>query len=617
MTTAELNQAMLSLKNVPVDSSGVELLLRISRNYIIKPGEAKQDMDSALLLIRKAETLSKKINYPKGICNSAYQYAMALRESGEKEKAKQYANTAIKVCEKYKQYQLLGHSYTELSHHYVYWIEEDLASKILYNQKAYEAFVLSEDKERQAYTLQFLGDLHNMQSTSIPLAITELKKSLQLYEQIGHTELQGVYSLLGLCHVNIKQFEAALPYALKAEQIALKVKDSTMQFCTILIRIGSNYLRMNDNKNANTYYLRALEIAEKHHSLDGIYESAANWAVSNMATKPMETLSFFKKIMDQYPPTEDLLRGSNVLLLNLYSYADKYIEAEKQAALIRNGIIAAVIVLIGFVGLLFNQYNIKRKTNRQLLARQKEIDEKNKALQRLVEEKEWLLKEIHHRVKNNLQTVVSLLESQSAYLQNDALLAIQDSQNRIHAMSLIHQKLYQSDSVASIDMSSYLPELINYLKESFSVKQQIRFQLNISPIQMDVSQAIPVGLILNEAITNSIKYAFPVPGAYNNIAINMSAEPGNRVQLTIKDNGIGLPGTAGEKQFSGLGLKLMRGLTEDLEGNFSISSDNGTSISVNFMANTILTENVAVGQQKLHEVPAEKEILHQNELSVL
>lgn len=253
----------------------------------------------------------------------------------------------------------------------------------------------------------------------------------------------------------------------------------------------------------------------------------------------------------------------------------------ERANLVRNITFGGVALLLVIVGLLYNQYRLKQRAGSETLT-------KNVALQRLVDEKEWLLKEIHHRVKNNLQTVVSLLESQSAYLQDDALLAIQDSQNRVYAMSLIHQKLYQGENVASIDMGTYLPELVNYLREGFNVRQKIHFNLEIIPVELDVSQAVPVGLIVNEAITNSIKYAFPADSHENIITVRMERTENNQVTLTVSDNGAGFAADSGYSKSPGLGLKLMKGLTGDIQGRFTIESRNGTTISVSFTVNTPL-----------------------------
>lgn len=254
-----------------------------------------------------------------------------------------------------------------------------------------------------------------------------------------------------------------------------------------------------------------------------------------------------------------------------------------QASLVRNGTIAGIIVLIVVLGLVVNQYRLKQKSSL-------EINSKNVVLQRMVDEKEWLLREIHHRVKNNLQTVVSLLESQAAYLKNsEALSAIQDSQNRVNAMSLIHQKLYLGDNIASIDIAKYLQELMTCLRESFGVREKIRFELHVDAIELDVSQAIPVGLILNEAITNCIKYAFPVHGNNNLVVIHMHQSSDRRTQLSIADNGTGFPDDFDpNREGCGLGLKLMQGLTGDIEGQFTVRSDKGVTIEVAFMANTLL-----------------------------
>ena len=194
-----------------------------------------------------------------------------------------------------------------------------------------------------------------------------------------------------------------------------------------------------------------------------------------------------------------------------------------------------------------------------------------------------MLRELHHRVKNNLQIVMSLLNSQSAYIDNEpALTAIHESQNRVHAMSLIHQKLYSSENVSSIDMSAYIRELVSYLRDNFKTGQRIRFEFDVEPIEMDVNQAVPLGLILNEAITNAIKYAFP-DGRDGKISISLSNTIPHHYLLCISDNGIGIPPKFKNKRPGSLGMSLMKGLSEDLDGSFSIENNNGTTIKTSFV----------------------------------
>jgi two-component system, sensor histidine kinase PdtaS len=255
----------------------------------------------------------------------------------------------------------------------------------------------------------------------------------------------------------------------------------------------------------------------------------------------------------------------------------------KEAKLLRNITFGGLALMGIIVGLLYNRYRLKQRSNRILEAKQKEINDKNDSLQKLVTEKEWLLKEIHHRVKNNLHIVMSLLNTQSAYLKDEAALqAIQDSQHRVHSMSLIHQKLYQTDNVSAIDMPVYIAELVNYLKESFQGKQYIHFALDVDKIELDVSQAVPIGLILNEAITNAIKYAFP-EGRNGHISINMKQKKDNKIVLTIQDDGVGLPDDFDITQTHSLGMSLMQGLSEDVDGGFAIDSDHGTKITIAFV----------------------------------
>jgi two-component system, sensor histidine kinase PdtaS len=216
----------------------------------------------------------------------------------------------------------------------------------------------------------------------------------------------------------------------------------------------------------------------------------------------------------------------------------------------------------------------------------------------LLQEKEWLVKEIHHRVKNNMQIVMSLLNTQSAYLENDALTAIRDSQHRMQAMSLIHQKLYQSENTASINMSAYIRDLINYLQESYNVNKQVHFDMDIESIDLDVVQAVPVGLILNEAITNSIKYAFPKKNE-GVIGIVMKQIANDRLLLSITDNGIGFNPNFSFNGNNSFGMTLIHGLVKQLAGDITITSQPGLQMEITFPYETRNREKNEVITQNL------------------
>lgn len=279
------------------------------------------------------------------------------------------------------------------------------------------------------------------------------------------------------------------------------------------------------------------------------------------------------------------LKTQSILLLTKQSELQK--ASLQKAALLRNVIIGGITMLALLLALGYNRYQIKQKNNIQLEFQQVEINDKNIALERLVvdkdellKEKEWLLKEIHHRVKNNLQIVISLLNTQSIYLNNgEALAAIRESQHRMQSISLIHQKLYQSDNLARIDMDEYICELVEYLQESFDTVKRIEIIMEIEPVCLDVVKAVPIGLILNEAITNAIKYAFPA-GGEGRIIISLDEPVAGTLALTISDNGAGLPADFDLKNCTSLGMSLMRGLSRQLRGEFKFFGKDGLTIQI-------------------------------------
>lgn len=247
----------------------------------------------------------------------------------------------------------------------------------------------------------------------------------------------------------------------------------------------------------------------------------------------------------------------------------------KQAKLVKNLTLGGIAAVIIIAGLLYWQNRLKQKNN-------KIITHKNEQLQKLLTDREWLLKEIHHRVKNNLQIVMSLLNSQAIYINNDAAFtAIQDSKRRVYAMSLIHQKLYQSENIASIAMPEYINELVNHVRESFDAGNRIVFEQDIEPLDLDVSQAIPLGLIINESIVNAIKYAFP-GDREGMVSISLRHNGPDQLLLSISDNGVGLPADLDILENNSLGFDLVQGLAKQLKGRFNITSDDGLRITISF-----------------------------------
>jgi len=266
-------------------------------------------------------------------------------------------------------------------------------------------------------------------------------------------------------------------------------------------------------------------------------------------------------------------KEDQINLLNKETLLEK--AKAKQANLVKNFTLCGILLTLVIAALLFRQNRLKQKNNRI-------ITHKNELLESLVTEKEWLLKEVHHRVKNNLHTVISLLRSQAAYLKNDALKAIENSQHRIYAMSMIHQRLYQSDDIKTIEISHYISDLIQYLSDSFGPPANVRIRSHIQPLTLNVAQAVPIGLIINETVTNAFKYAFPFD-MQGTITVELS-QTGPLVQLTVADNGIGLSHDPMHTSTESLGIKLIIGLARDLKGDVHFETGQGTKIIFRFPA---------------------------------
>ena len=229
----------------------------------------------------------------------------------------------------------------------------------------------------------------------------------------------------------------------------------------------------------------------------------------------------------------------------------------------------------------------------ELQEREKSLQERKRVeaqLKASLEEKELLLKEVHHRVKNNLQVISSIFSLQTGYINDPRILStLEESQDRIRSMALIHEKLYQSDRLARIDFADYIQTLVNNLFTSYNVSpMMINLRLQVSDIHLSLDAAIPCGLLINELVSNSLKHAFPTPsalpspqGELGEIVIQFTAID-DHFDLTVRDNGIGLPSNLDLPHLESLGLALVRALTFQLKGKLEMYTDHGAVFHISF-----------------------------------
>jgi len=210
------------------------------------------------------------------------------------------------------------------------------------------------------------------------------------------------------------------------------------------------------------------------------------------------------------------------------------------------------------------------------------VSSRTEELKKQKEEKELLLKEVHHRVKNNLQVISSLLSIQASYIKDKKVLSMfQKSQDRIKSMSLIHEKMYQSSDLAHINLTEYINLLANNLISSYSIDKHIKPDIRISVKQLSIDTLIPIGLIINELVTNSIKYAFEDKST-GKISISLDVTEDRNYKLIVGDNGIGIKDDISFEKPISMGMELIKILVEQIDGEIKKKDQKGTVYMILF-----------------------------------
>jgi PAS domain S-box-containing protein len=220
------------------------------------------------------------------------------------------------------------------------------------------------------------------------------------------------------------------------------------------------------------------------------------------------------------------------------------------------------------------------------LWRYEDITDRKRSEERIrasLKEKEVLLKEIHHRVKNNLQVISSLLNLQANQIRDrETAQVFRDSQSRVRAMSLVHERLYQSSDLARIDFAGYVEDVTRHLLRSYQTGPRgVRLKVDVDPVSFNIDTAIPCALIINELVSNSLKYAFP-NGKDGEILIRLNQTETEDLNLCISDNGIGFPANVSWEKTDSLGLQLVRSLTDQLNGSITCQLDRGAQFDIRF-----------------------------------
>jgi two-component system, sensor histidine kinase PdtaS len=466
------------------------------------------------------------------------------------------------------------------------------------------------------------GDYHK--------ALDYYQKSIEIGEDIGDKRIMATnFNNIGNIHKKQDDNQTALIYYLKALEIRQDIKDNQGE-ASCFINIGNVFSDLGNFQEAEGHYSTALrisaEIGSKSNtarSLKGLGElfqkqqrfAEAKINITN-AYKIADEIGETKLIHETSKTLSDLFAQSGRFdeayryhviyqitgdsLINVdktkeivrleYDYKfDKErelnrVEQEKRDFIhsqemkrqrnIQFTFISGLLLVLMLLALVYYNLVQKRKTNQILTAQKKEIEAR-------VKEKELMLRELHHRVKNNLQVVYSMLNIQSRQLKDkEAAEALQSSNHRIWAMALVHHKLYLDEKLTQINMNGYIRDLANNILETITdTDNAIKTVFKVEDITLEADYAIPIGLITNELIINAIKHAFKNI-AEPRLTVSLYHNSENELALQVSDNGTGLPDDFNLSSNGSFGLELITLLTKQLNAKFEIANNNGACFTL-------------------------------------
>lgn len=380
-----------------------------------------------------------------------------------------------------------------------------------------------------------------------------------------------------------QQFKKAVPILINYVSIFKRISDEN-RVVSGLIELGRSFLGLQDYKKAIKYLNEASEILKGDSSLNGYEENLRVRIEVLEQSKNIEDAYFYYKKWVAYTDSISKVENkSRAKLLEIEYEIDSKnneinrqklmlsqakISSEKQKGLHRTLVLGILLMLIIVLILIGNSMQRKKRTA-NLHAKNKQIEQQKQIIEKSLGEKETLLKEIHHRVKNNLQLINGIFELQAAKSDDNKVKEIiEEGQNRVRTMALIHQQLYQNEDLRIINFQEYLDKLVNDIAiASNKPGQKIGITINANNLSFDVNTSISLGLIVNELVTNTFKHGFK-DRTLGEIVVSIKDLKQDGYELTVKDNGKGLPVNFDPHSSKSLGLRLVDGLSRQLDGSY-------------------------------------------------
>lgn len=492
----------------------------------------------------------------------------------------------LKIAEGNKDEDNIRRIYSRLAQVYEFKGEKEKFYNALITNKS---FLKDSQKKFDIANVDLELGRYHQQYGNFDSAMYYAQKSYDMYVSNElSADMGSALSLMGNIEFQKENYSKALQHYEKALE-SLRT-DQSISYAGFLFNIGYTYFKVAELSKALDFMEKSLDIRKKINDISGIKDSyqglAEVYESKNDFKKAYEYFGLFyaysdslfnetkNKQLAQLEKQYETEKKDQEIAVLASENEIQALRAQKQQTQIYLSI-GGLILLIGLSSIFFRQSTIRKKNNQILEAKNKEIAKQNA-------ERELLLKEIHHRVKNNLQIISSLLSMQTRSLQDTkAKDAMKESQSRVKTMALIHEKLYQYDNLAKINMKEYMQQLSDFLTQTYRSEKQIRVNIDAEDINLDMDMAIPLGLITNELLSNSLKYAFQDKDGGEILITFIETEPG-KYKLAVRDSGVGIDENLDIENSKSLGLKLVRTLTRQINGHLRISSNPGACFEIDF-----------------------------------
>ena len=540
---------------------------QMTQGAILLRGEK---LDSAYIVLESAKN---KVNESDlAFINTQLGYVFERR--GKLDYAADYALESLRLGVKLNDKRAMAVAYSDLSG--LFWKQSKFDKGLEYGLKSISLF-----EERGINDLDYDFTLFVVGNNYLELkmfdeALNYYKHSIAIGERYGfYNNLSDVYISLVDLNAYLSQYEEAEKAGENAVKYAELLENNFM--------IMRSWLSIGKMQNLEGKFATAIESLQKcitvatadfgdKYYLSQAYEALGRAQVGNHEYKlAYEAFEQYDSLKKEIFTVEADQRISQIQTEFDVAQKESTIQVQEDKILKQQSSQTLIIIIASLLFLLLLVLYVTYQKDKN----------KNKLLEKQNNEKEFLLKEIHHRVKNNLEIVSSILALQSAQIQSQkAIDALQESENRVHSMSMIHQKLYQGENLGTIEMKDYFINLGSHILDSFGAEKRITLNYVMEALELDVDTAVPLGLIVNELLTNALKYAFP-DNRKGEIIIDLKKKDKKTLQLEISDNGIGkseesiLKGT-------GFGTQLITLLTQQLSGKMAEQSKDGTTISFEF-----------------------------------